>query len=536
MARTTKTLIREWDTFHKNGPWPAEARLNTLLATTAEISDNFGRYRDSVTEIQSLLATAANEGKTFRAIGSRWSLSHIPHSRHYIHENDKLNLKFELDEAALEGSSAPNKLFLFQCGNTIKEIGTYLKSRGFSMQTMGESNGQTIAGTIATGVHGSAWTTGSIQDSVRAIHLITGTSENDSILLQAASSKSVSGRLAERLNTRLVSDDELFYTALVSLGSCGFIMGVVLEAEPLYLLRRYVGSIALNDALELIQSLDFRNAHFKIDTLNNRIHREVDEHGNGIEPVHFKVYVNPYSTRDKPITEIMYKLPYRSNYPNPVELVRLSFPSDTINFLGTIATRHKDAIPRLTTLFASGILPSPKEEPIEGSLNEIFWDSSYTGSVFAFAFGVDHRQAAPALQLFNSVIVNPDYGLLPGAIGIRIVKGSKATLAFTKFPVTCVMELDGLLPDTGSPQRQVAINRLDVFCAEVCKRLMQANIAFTLHWGKNARWDYPNLIHYMYGDAANKWKEQQKALVPEAMRPVFRNKFMEDIFPENPIV
>lgn len=531
MAQTLKQTIQEWDTFHKNGPWPSKQWQNTELESKQMMSDDYARYKDATVEIQRLIAEALAAGTTWRPVGSRWSLSHIAHGSDTLHGNKLLNLKFELKATQLQADLAPNKLFLFQGGNQIKELGIYLKNLGFSMQTMGESNGQTLAGTLGTGVHGSAWKTGSIQDGVRALHLITGPNSADSILLQPLNSKAVTADLAFQIGAQLISDDALFYSALVGLGSCGFIMGVVLEVEPLFLLRRYVGTIALNDALALIHSLDFKTAPWKIKTLNNRIHHELNAQGEGIEPYHFKVYHNPYNSKDLPITEIMYKLPYRANYPNPIALVKTSFPSDTINFLGNLSAKHRHSIPKLTRVFARGVLPSPQEEPIEGTLNEIFWDSSFTGSVFAFAFGVDHRQAAPALQLFVDTINDSRFGLLPGAIGIRLVKKSKATLAFTRFPVTCVIELDGLQPNTKGSQRKQALDRLDAFCAEVCRKLISAQIPFTLHWGKNARWTYPNLVQHMYGSAATEWQQNRKTLLSAPMQKVFSNPFLRDLFP-----
>jgi len=531
MAQTLKQTIREWDTFHKNGPWPSKQWQNTQLASKQSMSDDFARYKDAGIEIQRLIAEALGAGITWRPVGSRWSLSHIAHGSDALHGSSQMNLKFELDATQLEAASGPNKLFLFQGGNQIKEIGIYLKRAGFSMQTMGESNGQTLAGTLGTGVHGSAWKTGSIQDGVRALHLITGPGPADSILLQPANSKAVTLALANQIGAQLVTDDALFYSALVGLGSCGFILGVVLEVEPLFLLRRYVGTVLLNDALSLIHSLDFKTAPWKIKTLNNRIHHEVNPQGEGIEPFHFKVYINPYNSNDLPVTEIMYKLPYRANYPNPVEKVKTSFPSDTINFLANVSAKHRNSIPKLTGIFSRGVMPNPQEDPIEGTLNEIFWDSSFTGSVFAFAFGVDHRQAAPALQLFVAVINDQRFGLLPGAIGVRIVKKSKATLAFTRFPVTCVIELDGLQPDTKGSKRKAALDRLDVFCAEVCRQMILAQIPFTLHWGKNARWKYPNLVQHMYGSAATDWQNSRNRLLTAPMRQVFSNPFLTDVFP-----
>ena len=144
MAQTLKQNIQEWDTFHKNGPWPAKQWQNTPLASKQSMPDDVDRYKDAATEIQSLISEALAAGTTWRPVGSRWSLSHIAHGSDTLHGNKLLNLKFELQAPQLQADPAPNKLFLFQGGNQIKEIGIYLKKLGFSMQTMGESNGQTL--------------------------------------------------------------------------------------------------------------------------------------------------------------------------------------------------------------------------------------------------------------------------------------------------------------------------------------------------------------------------------------------------------
>jgi hypothetical protein len=50
----------------------------------------------------------------------------------------------------------------------------------------------------------------------------------------------------------------------VSLGSFGVIHGIVMEAEDIYLLKRYVKKISKTDALEIAKGMDFTKATFKI--------------------------------------------------------------------------------------------------------------------------------------------------------------------------------------------------------------------------------------------------------------------------------
>ena len=78
-----------------------------------------------------------------------------------------------------------------------------------------------------------------------------------------------------------------------------------------------------------------------------------------------------------------------------------------------------------------------------GTIAEIFWDAPYQGPAFACAVGIDHTYSLQALELLAALA--RDEGPVPGIYAMRFIKQSKATLAFTKFPVTCMLEIDGLI-------------------------------------------------------------------------------------------
>ncbi|MDZ7691665.1 MAG: hypothetical protein U5K69_11165 [Balneolaceae bacterium] len=93
-----------------------------------------------------------------------------------MHYNSYMNLHLPLTDEDYHEQTPydTSDLFFFQCGNTIKELAMTLSSHGKSLKTSGASNGQTIAGCISTGVHGSAIDIGAIQDYVVGINLIIG--------------------------------------------------------------------------------------------------------------------------------------------------------------------------------------------------------------------------------------------------------------------------------------------------------------------------------------------------------------------------
>ena len=214
--------------------------------------------------LEGIISDAINEGATLRPAGGAWSLSDVAFSGDWLLDTLSMNLKWRMKRNQVRDDYPRDfdKLYLFQCGNSIQEVNERLESDGNSLSTCGASNGQTIAGAISTGVHGSALDVGSIQDSVVGIQLITGPLPQNVIYLERESRPALTKSFAQSINSKLIRNDRLFNAALVSLGSFGVIHGVVMEAEDIFLLKRYVTKIKKAEALEIASSMDFTNATF----------------------------------------------------------------------------------------------------------------------------------------------------------------------------------------------------------------------------------------------------------------------------------
>src|SRR5690606_18071152 len=219
MAHSTTRYISQWDTLHENGPFPLNRLLETFPESEANMPDAYDRYNDNSKEIQRIIKECMDQGEGFRAYGSRWSLSDIAHQKDNMHRNHSMNLKFGIkpDELHQDSKYKIENLFLFECGNRIKEISQALLGRKKSLKTSGASNGQTIAGVISTGVHGSAIDIGSVQDSVVGLNLIIGSGANDIVYLERNSQPALNDTFAAKINARVIRDDDMFNAALVGL-------------------------------------------------------------------------------------------------------------------------------------------------------------------------------------------------------------------------------------------------------------------------------------------------------------------------------
>ena len=520
MATTKITERTRWDTLHKNGPFSLDLFLSTKLQKKGDMPSSIDRYNDVAKEIQRLIEDAHNHNQGFRAIGSKWSMSAIAHQKDRMHFNAFMNIKMQIEQSEVHLNSMylAENLFFIQCGNQIKEISQYLENLGKSLKTSGASNGQTIGGCISTGVHGSAIDVGSIQDYVVGLNLIIGPNPNDIVYLEPHSKPALNDTLPNKIEARIIRNDDLFNAALVGLGSFGFIHGVVIEAEDRYLLSRYVRKIDKNIALDLAVTMDFKNSAFKIP-------QEVDGNGKPLRPYHYKVFINPYSKEDEYIVEAIYKKKYdplyKQKFGDPIPFIKEFIYRDLIYTLIKISEKFPKAIPLFVKSLNKSILPK-EDKVIVGKLSEIFWDAGYQGRAFACSFGVDNRDAQKTIELLARL--TRDEGPIPGIFAMRFVKKSEGMIAFSKFPITCMVEIDGI-----QWEKSDKLMSLKEYSKRMIEVLKENNIPFTIHWGKNANWGFPNLAETMYQDNAEKWIQIRSAFLSEDMAKVFSNNFLETI-------
>jgi len=107
-----------------------------------------------------------------------------------------------------------------------------------AMPTLGGSNGQSIAGAFSTATHGANPNLPPIADFVRALHLVGPGGQQWWI---EPASRPITDRTAMEARRargdidpciKLVYDDDLFFSCLVSMGCAGVIYAVVVEAVP----------------------------------------------------------------------------------------------------------------------------------------------------------------------------------------------------------------------------------------------------------------------------------------------------------------
>ena len=211
-----------------------------------QIFNNPGNdWKSGLVGVQDMIGQAYAKKERLRSYGGKWSLSDVAICNDSIHDSKPLTFYGTVGKNSLSGSAFypddpvpfSKRVFYFQSGAQINQINNVLEERGLSLYTTGASNGQTLAGAVSTGTHGSALKVGAMQDYVRALHIVT--SENKHVIIQPASNPVINNNFSNVFGAELINDDELFYAALVSFGSFGVIFGIIVETVSLFMLETY---------------------------------------------------------------------------------------------------------------------------------------------------------------------------------------------------------------------------------------------------------------------------------------------------------
>ncbi|MEP3836254.1 MAG: FAD-binding protein [Algibacter sp.] len=504
--------IGSWTNKHENFTHKLEDNASFSLWNPPGASAR-ERYAATTKNFQWLINHAINNTLKLRAMGKGWSFSKVGVTKGGLVDTASLNFSFQpkQKQVSQQYTKTPDDLYFVQCGVAIYELNNRLSQKRpqRSIKASGASNGQTIAGALSTGTHGAGIRVGAIQDAVVGLHIIT--SEDKHIWLERKSYPVASQDMVDWLGAELISNDAQFNAALVSFGSFGFIHGVMIETEPQFLLEEHrVGNIAYSEPLKkAMQSLDVTDLNIAATDGSTNLY-------------HFEVLFNlhkfaPNNTEKGAFLKYMFKRPYHDGHQFLKRPNEFSFGEDLLGIISKLLDDLSPvsdlAVPPLVnSMYKRAFAP---QDVVTGTIKEIFNYTKFLGKVASAAMGIDIEDSPKVVELIMEVNKHTPF---PGGLSLRYVKGTKATLGFTKFDNTCVLEMDGI-------DGQVARN----FYTAVWNKMEQQNIRYTLHWGKINFNLNENLIRNMYGNTAvDSWINARNQLMSIPSMQVFSNDFMHN--------
>jgi hypothetical protein len=525
------TLPKGVEAFHPEDPWsnahqnfthrfkPGASYALRVFSQESTLED----YNSTTANIQWLIKQAIETDTPLRAIGNNWSFSEVAVCNGGIISTKALNLRFRLGNSSLvpeylaKGKTKDDLLFV-QCGITILELSELLETVFRPRRCLvacGGSNGQSIAGATSTGTHGGALYTGAVHDAIVGLHIVTG--PNTHVWLERSSYPVASDDFINSLGAEAKRSDDLFNAAVVSFGSFGVIHGILLETTPLFLLEEHrFDNVVYNDTLvEAIQTQDL----IKLAAILPDWPPETPER----TLYHLELAINPHQfERNNPekglYIRTFYKIPCPPDYEPVHNTVTsgLTYSDDTMGIiskiLDTIGPTVSSAIikPLVNSLFKSGLRAA---QPEPKTMGETFKHTRFRGQIASAAFAIDCKDVFRVVDLICEL--NED-NPLAGGLAFRFVKGNHATLAFTKYPKTCVIEMDG-----------IDANITRQFFESVWLKLEELGVSYTLHWGKMNFILNPQRVIRMYGpERVNSWVNSRHQLLTEPVRKVFTNDFM----------
>jgi FAD/FMN-containing dehydrogenase len=465
---------------------------------------NEARYKATARNLQRLLGEAIAKGVRIKLHGGTWSMSRCAATDGWVIGTKSLNLLFHLRERSIRPEYGGDKqaLWLAQGGCSIAGLTRQLRPFGQSLPACGASNGQTIAGAIATGTHGSAVRFGGIQEAVRGIHLVV--SPTKTIWLVPATDTATDDGFAAQLGAELVSDDELFNAALVSFGGMGLVQGVLVQARRTFTLRSFRRRLPYDDSFkQAVASMDF--TALPVPPPAQGLPRDDLWHYSGV--------IDPFHSERGVFVTAMYDQPCGpgSTLPNPGGIA----PGDELyGKLGSLLDLLPGLIPRAVTVLVEN--DQKDHTDLCGTLDEHFAATETRGKAAGSAVSVATADAIRALDMM--IEINRAHGPFPCIFGLRFVPGTRATLGFTRFPRTCIIDVDGPFS-----------TRTRSYYARIWQALHDSGIDYGLHWGKVIGLSATE-TRRLYGDRVDRWRAARDRLLPDpAVREAIRNAFLDEL-------
>jgi FAD binding domain len=494
MARAVRRGPQRWENYHGTASCQLADRIEIWNGATVS-----GRETLSAAAhlIQHLLRQAKDKSVTVRAVGSAWSPAPIALSPDgWQLEMPRLNRTFRLAAGDVQAGIDPATLLLAQGGTLIDEINDRVEhDLERSMRTTGASNGQTIAGAIATGTHGSVVTAGGTQDHVRSVKIVT---PNDIWWVEPAAGF-LSDTFITASGAKPLRDDDAFEAARLSVGSLGVVSAVVLETVPRYLVEVYQAKRIVSHAeIEMLSAGDFRG----FSKLTGR-----DE-----EPYFVQVIVNPYNPdKGKALVKLLYKRDWRADYPKPGP-VPLGASYDTLTLLGDLLERFpflRGWLLQLTMELAYPDAPKPGVPLLIGTWGEMTETHTPLGSLFNGSVTVAREELG---AVFGTILEAYRAGGGGNSVTIRFMARATGLLAPARFEHNAVIDFDGVRSVASLASYHKVVAALDA-----------KGIAFGRHWAKTNSLDAAR-VRQDYGDKLDRFLSSQARIMPDATdRALFRN-------------
>lgn len=444
-----------------------------------------------------------------------------------------------------DGAAYPAARTVFVLGGTrLRELLNWAQRRNgpkLSVKTSGTHLGLTIAGAVATASHGSRLGFGGIQDMVTGLHLVTGPKQ--SVWIERKSRPVLSdAAIATFSNQPPIRDDDLFADALVHLGGMGLVNGVTLE------MVRDVG-------YDVDIKLHAVDRGWLQDVAGGGWRKIAGALGLSGTPVFYELTLNPFGWDSGTAIHTVYRLSqpaaFKAMAASPA---MVHGPRSFADLASGMIAEHAQTTggPALKSAGASTV-PAPdafalymmklqnsevfKHPPRNARWDQIHPDDitgGYPGALYNASFAVKREEIAEIMPLLCAAVE----GLAPTFLfTLRFVSHASGTLAFTRFPETCVIEIDGFsrnAPIFGPQWGHVIVEGARRMRACLGgENAAGRSFDYSMHWGKLGDLDKAKVwADYgapgTPGSLIDRWRRTRERLLTPDFAKVLWNKALVD--------
>jgi hypothetical protein len=191
-------------------------------------------YPKSREDLVAAVKQGAEQKLNVRAVGSGHSFSNICPTDGILLDPHGMNKFLKLNASSLKEPSTASDHVLVESGIIIKDLNSQLDKMGKALATMGAYDGQTLAGAISTGTHGSGKDSGNLASLVRGIILVAETGTVYQI--EPKDGITDPSKFVPDVAEELKQDDDWFKAGLIAMGCLGLIHSYIIEVVPTFFL------------------------------------------------------------------------------------------------------------------------------------------------------------------------------------------------------------------------------------------------------------------------------------------------------------
>ncbi len=523
-------LTADWDAFHYNQRRRVE--IHSLVCGTGP-----QRFAESAEALAPYLRAVRDAGRSAAVLGSGWSLSDLIGWDGQMLATDGFDcLAWATSDQQFPQPEHAEPRRLVFAGGGVKgyRLVEFLEREGWSLRTSGSYLGQSLAGSIATGVNGSRLGYGGFQNQVRGLHLVTR--DDHSVWIEPASRPALRDETAALFAQEIIRDDAVFADVLVHLGGMGFVNGILIEAVPSLGFQVLTRKQTVDaDWLELVRDSKFAElpAWLGIEQAQRQ------------QLAYYEVQLDPFDWDNAEAphnSEALHTMYFQLTGADRPSLDEGPDLPRVQGGLGPVL-RGQDAPWQIENLYHAYKAKFVERSPADGPGRGYSWgalhreppEETWRPLIYSAALSIEQCNISRAIPAMCKMIREMEFTrrtkMRHLIFTLRFVHEAAGTMAFTRWPDSVVIDLEGVMDASGwlaDPSQPPVPTVGAESAAMALTALEREGIPYTQHWGKYTPLGRMSVARefgpgeYPQSPLA-RWRKTRARLLKPEWQPVFMN-------------